>query len=522
MHLILQKVPLPRRMAQRLLKGMYGAAWLLGLSVAWSQEMDVPAGGGRLGLQISPSLSVSERYSSNAKQVSTRPQSEFVTQISPGVSIRSNTSRIKGNLDYSLNANYYANGTSGNDIQNALNTNWRVEAVEGWAFLDASAIISQQSISAFGTKSVDSVFNSNNSTETLNYRFSPYVRGEFAGGTGYEARLNFSGVNADAQAASDLRTSGGQLRVTGKRSGALVWSVDTSRTKSKFSLGRTTENNIVQGRLDYVLSSQANVFLTLGRESNNFSSLSNQNYPTSGVGFLWRLNERTKLDGQIERRSFGHSHNLSFEHRTGRTSWRFSDVQGVSNTADQAGVTAVGTLAQLLSIQFEALEPDPVRRAELVNNYLLANGYNPNTPVLSNFIASSASKQRRQEISAALTGIRDTVTFSYSRSSNRQLGNVVSAFDDFSTSDLIQQTGFIVSYSHRLTRDAALSVGVSRQNTAGVQGSLGTSLKALDVTLSGRLGRQLFATLGLRRAQFDSTTSPYSETGVTGALNMRF
>src|SRR5690606_37794970 len=119
--------------------------------------------------------------------------------------------------------------------------------------------------------------------------------------------------------------------------------------------------------------------------------------------------------------------------------------QDVSDTPSRSGTLAIGTLGELLYSQFESLEPDPVRRAELVRSFLLANGYNPNHQVLSNFLASSASLQRRQTISFSLMGVRDTINVSMSRGSSRKLDTLVSGLDDFSTTELVRQSGFVVS-----------------------------------------------------------------------------
>lgn len=494
----------------------------LAASQAWAQGAEAASPVSRPDFLVTPRISLSERYTNNAKLDRTGQRSDFVTQVSPGISVFSGGGRVRGTFDYALNAFHYANGTSSNKTQNALHTTGVAELVDGWAFVDFSGNISQQSVSAFGPRSIDSFASDSNSTETATYRLSPYVRGFLGGFADYEARLNLSSTNADSNAASDLRTTEGLLRLNGRPSGPMGWGMDAQSNKTRYSLGRTLESKVLRGRLSYSFTPQLNGFVSVGRDTNNFLTVEKESYSTSGVGLTWTLNQRTKLAGQMERRAFGNSHNLSFEHRTPRTAWRISDVQNVSDTPAQSGTLAVGTLGELLFSQFESLEPDPLRRAELVRGFLLANGYNPNTQVLSNFLASSASQQRRQTISFTLMGVRDTINVSMSRGSNRKLDTLVAGLDDFSSTEVIRQSGFVVSYSHRLTPDASFNVVASRQNTSGAPGLAGTSLRALDVVLSSRLSKQMFASVGARRSFFESATSPYNETSLTGNLNVRF
>lgn len=500
--------------------GPWVVTWaaVCGGQLAMAQQMSET----RQGLLVTPRISISERFTDNAKLTNVGRRSEFVTQISPGINIRSNNSRLKGSLDYSLNGLYYANGTSGNTLQNALTTAWVLEAVDNWAFVDFSGSIARQNVSAFGVRTVDALADNANSTEVASFRLSPYLRGQLGGLADYEARLNFISTRADSAGVSDQRSRGGSVRLGGRSSGPLNWGVDASSDRMRYSLGRSLDNDQLVGRLVYTLNPQVNAFVSLGRESNNFSSVNKEGKSFSGIGLNWTPSLRTKFSANVENHAYGSSHGLSFVHSTARTIWRFSDSQSVTKPGAQSGTAAVGTLASLLDSQFAVLEPDPLRRAALVSNYLLANGYNPNTVVLSNFLASSASLQRRQEIAFSLLGVRDTINFAMSRGSIQRLSSVLTAFDDLRNVDHVDQSGFTLSYAHRLTPDAGLNIAFSRQNTASSGGLTGTSLRSFDVILSSRLGRQTFGSIGARRAFFDSATAPYTETSLTGSLTLQF
>ncbi len=488
-----------------------------------SQALAQDAGVSVPKLSIVPRISVSERYTDNVFLSSSGKKSELVTQISPGISIRSNTGRLTGTFDYSLNEQIYARGTSGSQTQNALSSTLSLEAVDDFAFVDFNGTISQQSISALGRPSTDGSSLNGNSTETSTFRLSPYLRGNLAGVVDYEVRYGWTSSRSAAASVSDITTTDTSARLSGSvRGGPLGWNAGLSSQDVKYSLGRTIQSDRLNGGLTYAFTPQLSGSLLVSRDSNNYTSAAKQTYGSAGVGLNWRISDRTTVAAQIENRSFGQSHSISISHRTARTAWRFSDVRDVANSPAQSGLTTIGTLSDLLFSQLSTLEPDPLKRAELVNRFMQDNGLRADAQVISNFLASTVSLQRRQEASFALLGVRDTITFVMNRGSNSNLGTFVTAFDDLSTNSVVHQSGLSVLYAHRLTPDTSMNVVVSRQSTSGSGGTSGTSLRALDLSFSSRLGQRMSASIGARRVFFDSATNPYTETAVTGNLNVQF
>lgn len=474
-------------------------------------------------VSIVPRISLSERFTNNVSLASANKRSELVTQVSPGISLRSNSGRLKGSVDYSLNELIYARGSAGRQSQNALTSSAVLEAVDNFAYIDFSGSISQQSVSALGIQSTDGSSINGNSTETSTFRLSPYLKGNLGGFADYVARYGWTSTKSGASTVSDLLTTDASLRLSGSvRGGPMGWGVDTSSQKVKYSQGRTIQSDRVGGSLSYAFTPQVNAALLVSRESNNYTTAANETHGSAGLSLNWRLSDRTSIAAQLENHSYGQSHNLSILHRTARTSWRFSDSRAVSNTPAQSGVTSLGSLSDLLFNQFSSLESDPLKRVELVNRFLQDNGLSGDSQVISNFLASQVSLQRRQEASFALLGVRDTISFVMSRGTNSSLSNFTTIVDDLSTNSVIHQSGFSVIYSHRLTPDTSMNAVASRQSTSGSGGLAGTSLRALDLSISSRLGRQMSASIGARRVFFDSATNPYTETAVTGNLNVQF
>ena len=213
---------------------------------------------------------------------------------------------------------------------------------------------------------------------------------------------------------------------------------------------------------------------------------------------------------------------MSLEHRTAKTAWRFADVKDVSVTPNQTGLASRGAVFDILFDQFATIEPNPTARAQLVNAYLQANGISPNAVVISSYLTSAVALQRRQDVSVALIGVRDTVTFIASRSQNNRLDLVSVGADDLSTSSVLRQHGFSINYAHRLTPDYSLGVLLSQQKVSGELSQQDATLRSLNFSISGRLGKKSTGLLSVVRIVSGGSVASYAENAVTVNLIVQF
>lgn len=473
---------------------------------------------------ISPTIYVSERLSDNILLTDTNRKSDQVTEIAPGLRIDGQTARLKAHFDYQLRGLFYAQGSRGNHTQNSLNTFGTLEALENWLYLDFSGVITQQSISAFGTQSPSTVNVNANSTETSNFRLSPYLKGRLLGYADYELRYSRSTLNSQSSGAFDSDTQ----EWTGKISGAtalasLGWSLEGHRTEVDYTGARKNESDVFRGLMNYRFAPEIRVSASLGSESNNYISGDKQTWNTHGYGFDWSPTERTLLSAFRERRFFGNGHTVSFTHRTPLTSWRISDSRDVSLAPNTMTTVGLGTIYDLMYNLYQSSIPNATQRAAFVTGLLQQNGVSPNTPVLAGFLSSQASVQRQQEISVALQGVRNTVTLIASRSENQRLGSTLGrGAGDFAVTSAIRQHGFSMNWAHHLTPLSSLSVMASQQNSAGDANIQGTKLRTVTLSYSTKFDPKTTASLGFRRALFESSTNPYQENAITGTLTVLF
>lgn len=475
-------------------------------------------------VSIVPRISITETFTDNVRLSSVNQQAEQITEISPGLRIVANGTRLKSYFDYSLNELVYAQASSPRRTLNALNTFGTFEAVDNWAFVDFSGFISQQAISAFGTPITDSRFINSNQAEVATYRISPYVRGRFGNFANYEARYSRSITRSDAPPGLGVTSTDAIGKISSDSTfNSFGWSVDANQQTVDYNTGRPTEADRLNLGLSYRITPQFNLFVNAGREANNYLTLDKKSYGSRGFGGRWAPSERTMLSASWDRRSFGESHSLSFDHRTARTAWRFSDTKGVSTTPIQAGVNNLGLNYDILYNQFASLEPDPVARAQLVNAFLQTNGINPNATATRGFLTSAVNLERRQDLLFSLLGIRDTITFIATRSENKRLDTLSTGIDDLTTSSLVRQRGFSANYAHRLTPDYSLSMLASQQYTSGSLNFQDATVRFININLTGRLGKKSFASIGARHSLVATGTSgSYSENSVFANLNVQF
>ena len=474
---------------------------LLPLPMAWAQDA-VQA------VSIVPRASVTETLTNNVALQSSNPRSDQITEVAPGIRINILGPRLKTYFDYSLNEIYYAQGSSSSRQQNALNTFGTLEAIDDWAFIDFSGNISQQSVSAFGTQSITNTAINANQTEVASYRLSPYIRGRIGSVANYEARVTRSITSADDATASNNASTDSVVRFSNASAfRSLGWTADASRQKASYSAGRVTEDDNYSLGLTYALTPQLNVSASAGQESNNYTTLDKEHYDTSSVGLNWRPSERTTLSAVNGKRSFGNTHNWSFEHRSARTLWRFTDSKDVTVSPNQYAFGSIGPNYGLPVGQLVPFPPAVI---------------GPTNAVVNSFLTSGVSLQRRQDLSFALLGIRDTITFFLTRTETNRLDTVTNVVDSLSNGATVHQDGFSVSYSHRLTPDYTLGALLSRQKTSGDTTGQETALKSFDVNLSGKVGQKTAASVGLRRVVSTSSANPYTETAVIGNLIVQF
>jgi len=514
------KRPEQRRHGQCLLLGLAAAVSSALSSTAWAQAEG--GGGARTGWYLVPRLSVTETYTDNLKLSSSGQDAALITNISPGISISSNSGRLRGSLDYALNGLIYSKTQQAGQVQNALSARATLDAWENRLFLDAQASVSRQTISAFGQSSNDSSLANGNSTEVASLSMSPYLRGQLAGLARYELRGTVSETRTKDSLLGDASNRSGSLQLVGLRGGSLLnWSASLSKQSSHAKTGRETGNSSGTASLLIRPDFEWGAGLVVGRERNDYTTLSQQTSTTYGLNANWTPTPRTKFALDWTHHNYGNAHSLSFEHRMARSVWRYSDSQSL-NTGGAQNSAGLQTNYELFFIQFATIEPDPVLRDVLVRAFLRNLGLSPNAWANSGFLSASNSLSRNRQFSFSLQGLRTTMTLMANRSQNSRLAIDPLLGDDLSKAGRVQQRVYAINVAHQLTPTDTVNIALTQQRSSGDLANQGNDLKSLTANWSARLGARTSLQLGLRHNRFNAQLLSYRENAAIATLVQQF
>jgi uncharacterized protein (PEP-CTERM system associated) len=469
---------------------------------------------------IVPSFRVQETVTSNRDLSATQPKSDAITQVSPGVRVSSRGGRVQGSLSYSLNVLMHAREPHRTTTQNALNAALKAEAVPNLAYLDASATVSQNTVSAFGTQSQGTGLVNANSTEVATASVSPSLRGKLGGFADVSARLNWTASHSASTSAGDSRSHGGDLGIGG-RQGLFGWGLNASRQINDSKAASKTTQDQTGASLSFFPDPELQLSAQGGTQTNDVLTGTRQSYTTTGWGAQWRPTDRTDVNLQGGRSYAGHTHSLSLRHRMARSVWSYIDSRGV--TGDSGTLTSVQplTLYDLLYTVCLRQGGDPVTCDQSVRLEIARQGLNPDA-VVGGFLGSALALQRTQNVAVSISGLRTTITLNGFRTETSRLGQTSISSGDLSLVDSVRQLGHSFGVSHRLTPSASIALNATRLRTLNSGALPGTEQRLVSLSLLGSLGPHTSGSISARRTLFVSPTAPYNESALVGSLSLSF
>lgn len=151
-------------------------------------------------------------------------------------------------------------------------------------------------------------------------------------------------------------------------------------------------------------------------------------------------------------------------------------------------------------------------------------GISPNAQATSDYLGNRPRVQRLQQLSLILYGSRNSITFAATRSNNEALTAVPGAAGTaIGNLSRIEQQGYLVFFSHRMTPLTALNLSGNRQTTESGQFAIPkTTMTTYQAGISTRFGPKTVGSLNLRHSQFDSPLNPYDETALVGTIALFF
>lgn len=476
------------------------------------------------GWRLQPELTLQQSFTDNVRLTPTDTQSEAITEVRAGLSLRGRSASTQGSLRYALSGFAYQNGSSPRSHQNSLNANLESELVDKQGFVTLAASIAQSRVSAFGTLGESASLVQANTTEVRSLRVSPRWTGLLAPTLDYNLSADFNASDASSSSVGRSLSAAYTANVSSDSGGAINWDLGGSRVQSGFGQGgRRSSSDRLTGRLRWRITDlDLEVYGSGGGEWSNQVSSERQSSATWGLGGAWVPSPRMRVGLDLEDRPFGTTHKLALLYRWPMTTVQLSSTRALSTSATTLRAGSVSTVYQLIDAQFQASEPDPVRRAELVEAYLRDNGLTGADLVVSNLLTSANSLQTNQTLSIALRGARSSLVLNLGHGVSRRVDRSSSVSDDLSSASEVVQDTASAQWTHRLTPQLSLTAELAMQRNHGDLPTQFSQQRSATLRASGIWTKELSWTVSARRALYQTATTPSADRVITGSIGARF
>lgn len=491
---------------------------------ALAQYQPAPAAGdaGSRPWSVIPRISTAATATDNVDLAASDERSETILELAPGLRMQAAGRALNGYLDYQRREFHYARDSAPRRGVNQLNAFGRVEAIEDTLAVDAAGTISEETVSAFGLQGAGGFALNPNKAETRTLSVSPVLSGQAGAYLDYSLRFAASASRSDSSTTlGDSDSRDWSARIGGGTPIAqLSWVLSGVTQTVQITNGRESKSDAASARLFWMASPHLKLWVTGGRESNNYLSIDKESEATRGAGFEWSPGPRTSLQASRERRFFGDSDAVSFSHRSGRSTLRFDHSRAVSSPSDDLTTSAgVGRIYDLVDAQLASRFPDPLERGAEVDAFLAARGISPDAQITQGFLSARVFVQRTSTLSLLLAGRRNTIVLSGGQTVSESLDAGLLG-DDFDSFQRIEQTGFSANWTLNLSPRSSISLSGSRQRTTGEGTTTQRStLKSVQAGFQTRLGPRMTMALRLQRNESDNAPLPYVENAATLSLN---
>lgn len=395
-------------------------------------------------------------------------QSDFITQVTPGLRVKGNGPRFRADLSYLPSALFYWDHDDANDVANTLRASARLEAIEKFFFIDVDGYIDQTFLSPFSPQPGEITVVSSNRTETRNVGVAPFVRGQLGRLASYELRNRTSWTTTSGTSLADSRSTRWNANVQGPL-GRFGWALELDDTEVDYEnqfLSRPDQRQrIERARLFWQPDISWRLSVSAGRERNNYiGGTQNQYSDISGVGLVWSPGVRTTAELEYEERFFGPAHLARFKHRTRLTAWELTYSKNTTNYEQEVLRLPPGSSAALLDAVFTARIPDPVERAAAIEQFLRLSGTPASLTTSTSFFTQQVFLQERLEGSFGIVGVRNSIMLTVFGADSESLsGGIGALLPELGVpAQRVRTLGFGVSASHRVTPFTTLTGAAAR------------------------------------------------------------
>jgi uncharacterized protein (PEP-CTERM system associated) len=475
---------------------------------------------------VETSVSVSETFTDNV-DVGNKGRSDWITEISPSLSVHRTNGHATGRFDASFRNILYANEGSRNASFFTLNGKGSLELIDDSLFIDIKSTVGRNNLSSFRGRSQWDSQSTQRESEIRYLSISPRWVGNI-GQSDTQFSASYDGETL-AYGSDMTNQSNGTLRVRlfDPTAGELFgWSLDYRKSGNSYhdQGQKNVTDTSLSGTLTFHATRQFALRAIAGTEKNNYIAGRDDSGMTLGYGFNWRPTPRTTVDGLFENHVYGDTFDIRFSHRRPLSAWDLRLTREISS-AYQSATNSLGSYYyNLFSSSLISQFPDPIQRDQAVRELMKELGISTGG-AFGNFASNAFFIERRIQAGASLIGARHTLAFTAYHSDKEKTDSnlATSPSDDFANNDNIQNSGATVSLSHKLTASSDLNGAVFWSRSEGTGGGAAQSRrnKGLVLSYSRKLGVKTSGAVNLRR-ETSSGNDQFTENSVTASLSHSF
>jgi uncharacterized protein (PEP-CTERM system associated) len=284
---------------------------------------------------FTPRLSVEETYTDNVLLRENGAEGDFITTITPGLSLHGAGSRLRSDIDYNLRQLFYMDQTQLDGSNHQLQGDVEAVVIERWLYFHTRSRMSQQNIDNRG-RIVRTVRGpEENRQDVLSYEMIPRIDHRF--GSWANLLMEYSNQTVERSEGENSSTVGntrGNFSSSDQESYVIDLSSGsrferfplraTAQSREvKFEDGRNQKLESLTGEASYVWNRKFRTTATGGIENNNIRSSQGKADGTFwSVGGAWTPSQRTTVSGNFGDRFFGNTFNVSASHAHRR--WLFT------------------------------------------------------------------------------------------------------------------------------------------------------------------------------------------------------
>lgn len=471
--------------------------------------------------KITPRVGLTEIYTDNVRLTPAGTErSEFITQVSPGLTIVGDGPRLQVRANYEMQN--FAYGRQGSFSSNHQFTGVAdAELVDQLFFLNGKASVSQQPISPFDTQALSNANQTGNRTDVRTYSVSPYLRHRFGSAAIAEMRYSHDASASTAGGLLDSNSDSIRLSVdSGTAFRTVGWGWRYSRQDTDYDNANSLRSEETAASLRYLLTPRFALTSSAGYEKSDYLALGAKPQGSFWqAGVAWAPTSRTNLEASGGHRYYGKSYSLSARHRARRTVWSLGFSDQVSTTQSQFQIPVTPDTQAFITQLEQTPGLDPQVLADLTS--LL------NTPI--NSLTNRVFLEKRWQGSVALNGAKNTLLLSVFDANRNALtastidGALLGA-TNIALQDNTHQRGIGAMWNWHPTSRSSLSLGANQSRAESFSTGLVTNTRTWQIGLTRRYHPNLKGTLELRRLQqdFNQPGRDVRENAVTASLLMTF